>query len=133
MTLARNLFTDIVQRGPRVRFGQVHVVNNVYVSRGRTPLYALGVGIESALWSERNVFRYDASLAVYGGERFHDTGSWIDGRPAHLNTVAAGLGLTGDVGWDPADVYTYRPLTSARAVEHHVLTHSCTGRQYGRP
>ncbi|MFK4103024.1 polysaccharide lyase family 1 protein [Streptomyces sp. NPDC019531] len=133
VTFLRNLFTDIVQRGPRVRFGQVHVVNNVYVSRGRAPLYALGVGVESALYSERNVFRYEASLAVYGGEHFHDTGSWTNGRPARLNTVAAGLGLTDDVGWDPADVYDYRPLTSAAAVEHHVLTHVGTGRQYERP
>ncbi|WP_449349432.1 pectate lyase family protein [Streptomyces shaanxiensis] len=133
VTFLRNLFTDIVQRGPRVRFGQVHVVNNVYVSRRRTPLYALGAGVESALFSERNVFRYDATLARYGGEHFHDSGSWIDGRPAHLNTVAAGLGLTDDVGWNPADVYDHRPLTTARAVEHHVLTHAGTGRQYGRP
>ncbi len=133
VTFVRNLFDGIVQRGPRVRFGQVHVVNNVYASRGRTPLYALGVGVESALYSERNVFRYDAILAAYGGEHFHDTGSWIDGRPARLNTVATGLGLTDDVGWDPADVYDYRPLTSAAAVEHHVLTHAGTGRRHGRP
>jgi pectate lyase len=38
VTFVRNLFEDIVQRGPRVRFGQVHVVNNVYASRGRAPL-----------------------------------------------------------------------------------------------
>ncbi|KUO03684.1 pectate lyase family protein [Streptomyces caeruleatus] len=133
VTFLRNLFEDIVQRGPRVRFGQVHVVNNLYVSRGRAPLYALGVGVESALYSERNVFRHDAILAAYGGERFHDTGSWLDRRPARLEAAAAGLGLTDDVGWDPADVYDYRPLTSAAAVERHVLTHAGTGRQYGRP
>jgi pectate lyase len=91
------------------------------------------VGVESALYSERNVFRYDAILAAYGGEHFHDTGSWIDRRPARLNAVAAGLGLTDDVGWDPADVYDHRPRTSAAAVERHVLTHAGTGRRYGRP
>lgn len=133
VTFLRNLFTDIVQRAPRVRFGQVHVVNNVYVSRGRTPVYALGVGVESAVYSERNVFRYDASLAVYGGEHFHDTGSWTNGRPARLNTVAAGLGLTDDVGWDPAEAYDYRPLRSAAAVEAYVLRHAGTGRPYARP
>ncbi|MCF1599060.1 pectate lyase family protein [Streptomyces muensis] len=135
VTFVRNLFDDIVQRGPRVRFGQVHVVNNVYVSRRRAPLYALGVGVESALYSERNVFRYDPGLAVapYGGEHFHDTGSWANGRPARLNTVAAGLGLTDDVGWDPADVYDHRPLRSAAAVEAYVLRHAGTGRPYARP
>ncbi|MDT7841330.1 pectate lyase family protein [Streptomyces justiciae] len=131
VTFARNLFSDIVQRGPRVRFGQVHVLNNVYVSRSRTPLYALGVGVESAIYSERNVFRYDATLAAYGGETFHDTGSWIDGRPAGLDKVAASLGLTDDVGWDPADVYEYRALKSPAAVERYVLTHAGAGRPHG--
>ncbi|NUS30932.1 MAG: pectate lyase [Streptomyces sp.] len=131
ITFARNLFSDIVQRGPRVRFGQVHVLNNVYVSRNRTPLYALGAGVESAIYSERNVFRYDATLAAYGGTHFHDTGSWVDGRPAGLDKVAAGLGLTDDVGWNPADAYAYQVLKSAAAVERYVLTHAGAGRPHG--
>lgn len=133
VTLVRNLFTDIAQRAPRVRFGQVHVVNNVY--RGRTPLYALGVGLESALFSERNVFRHRGgtpalAVADYGGEHFRDTGSWFNGRPAGLNAVAGALGLGGEVGWDPADVYDYRVLKSPSAVERHVLRHAGTGRPY---
>jgi pectate lyase len=138
VTLIRNLFTDIVQRAPRVRFGQVHVVNNVY--RGRTaPLYALGVGMESAIFSERNVFRYRSgtpalAVADYGGEHFHDTGSWFNGRPAGLNAVAGALGLGDEVGWDPAEVYDYRVLTSPSAVERHVLRHAGAGRaKEGRP
>ncbi|WP_405611724.1 polysaccharide lyase family 1 protein [Streptomyces sp. NBC_00076] len=135
VTFARNLFTDIVQRGPRVRFGQVHVVNNVYRGRTADTLYALGVGLESAIFSERNVFRYprgSSALAVadYGGDHFRDTGSWFNGRPARLNAVASGLGLTSDVGWDPADTYDYRPLTSRPAVERYVLKHAGTGRSY---
>ncbi|MER6715952.1 pectate lyase [Streptomyces sp. NPDC000877] len=136
VTFARNLFDGIGQRAPRVRFGQVHAVNNVH--RGRPPLYALGVGVESAIFSERNVFRYpgaapSVALAAYGGERFHDTGSWFNGRPARLNAVASGLGLGSDVGWDPADVYDYRPLTSPSAVERYVLRHAGAGRPDGRP
>ncbi|MFH8898741.1 polysaccharide lyase family 1 protein [Streptomyces coeruleorubidus] len=135
-TFVRNLFSGIVQRVPRVRFGQVHVVNNVH--RGQAPLYALGVGVESAIFSERNVFRYPGgrptlAVADYGGERFRDTGSWFNGRPARLNAVASGLGLGTDVGWDPADVYDYRALTSPSAIERYVLRHAGTGRSYGHP
>lgn len=138
VTFLRNLFTDIVQRGPRVRFGQVHVVNNVYRGRAAGTVYALGVGVESAIFSERNVFRYRQgapalAVADYGGDRFQDTGSWFNGRPAHLNAVAAGLGLTPDAGWDPADVYDHRALASASAVEEYVVRHAGTGRQYERP
>ncbi|WP_030679154.1 pectate lyase family protein [Streptomyces cellulosae] len=136
VTFVRNLFTDIVQRGPRVRFGQVHVVNNVYRGRAADTLYALGVGVESSIYSERNVFTYPKgspalAIAAYGGAHVRDTGSWFNGRPARLNTVANGLGLSTEVGWDPADAYAYRPLTSRSAVEHYVLTHAGTGRQYG--
>ncbi|MER7401486.1 pectate lyase [Streptomyces sp. NPDC000070] len=136
VTFVRNLFSGIVQRAPRVRFGQVHVVNNVH--RGQAPLYALGVGVESAIFSERNVFRYPGgapalAVADYGGERFRDTGSWFNGRPARLNAVASGLGLGTDVGWDPADVYGFRALTSPSAVERYVLRHAGTGRSYGHP
>jgi pectate lyase len=133
VTFVRNLFTGIVQRGPRVRFGQVHVVNNVY--QGRNTLYALGVGVESAIFSERNVFRYprghpSLAVAAYGGEHFRDTGSWFNGRPARLDAVASGLGLTSEVGWDPADVYDYRTLRSPSAVEQYVLRHAGAGRPY---
>jgi pectate lyase len=94
--------------------------------------------VESAIFSERNVFRYPRggpSLAVadYGGERFRDIGSWFNGRPARLNAVASGLGLDSDVGWDPADAYDYRALTSPSAVERYVLRHAGAGRPYGRP
>ncbi|MFC7265147.1 pectate lyase family protein [Streptomyces lutosisoli] len=133
ITFARDLFTDIVQRGPRVRFGQVHVVNNVYRGRPGDTLYALGAGLESAIVSEHNVFAYpqgDPSmvLAAYGGTHFRDTGSWFNGRPARLDAVATGLGLTDDVGWEPADAYDYRQFTSPSAVEHYVLRHSGAGR-----
>lgn len=138
VTFVRNLFSDIAQRGPRVRFGQVHVVNNVYRGRAADTVYALGAGVESAIFSERNVFRYPQgapalAVANYGGDRFQDTGSWFNGRPAHLNAVASGLGLTTDAGWDPADVYDYQALRSARAVEAYVQHHAGTGRSYARP
>lgn len=134
VTFVRNLFTDIGQRAPRVRFGQVHVVNNVYRGRAGDTGYALGIGVESAMVSERNVFRYegpDASpalvVALYGGTRFRDTGSWLNGRPAGLAAAAAAEaadGFTTDTGWAPADVYPYRPLRSPAAVWWHVLNHS---------
>ncbi|CAL9611006.1 Pectate lyase [Streptomyces sp. enrichment culture] len=138
VTFARNLFTGITQRAPRVRFGQVHVVNNVYRGRADDTLYALGAGVESAVFSERNVFAYPhgtpaLAVADYGATAFHDTGSWFNGRPAHLDAVARGLGLADDVGWDPADVYDHRVLTSARAVERYVLRHAGTGRPHDRP
>ncbi|WP_338695223.1 pectate lyase [Streptomyces sp. Q6] len=133
ITFARNWFHDIVQRAPRVRFGQVHAYNNLYT--GARPLYALGVGLESALVSEKNVFAYEPGagrpvvVGAMGGTAFHDKGSWIDGRPARLDAQAAdliGASYTSDTGWDPATTpgYGYRPLPTVASAEHHVRHHA---------
>lgn len=139
VTFARNHFTDIVQRAPRVRFGQVHVVNNVYLGRARETEYALGIGTESAIVSERNLFLYEGRnadpalvVALYGGTRFKDTGSWLNGRRADLDAAAAAEapgGFGTDTGWDPAGVYDYRALRSAAAVWWYVTHHSGAGRR----
>ncbi|WP_419999395.1 pectate lyase family protein [Streptomyces boninensis] len=131
VTFLRNLFTDIVQRAPRVRYGQVHAVNNVY--RGSGAEYALGIGLESAIESERNVFDYDeatdpaVTTANLGGDRFNDTGSWFNGRHVDLNALAAAEApgdFSHDTGWRPADAYDYDALKSAAAVRRHVLAHA---------
>jgi pectate lyase len=65
VTLHHNLFDGIGQRAPRVRFGQVHVYNNLYDVRS-TPnyVYTWGVGIESALFAEENFFIADRTFPV---------------------------------------------------------------------
>jgi len=102
-----NYFENIQQRGPRVRFGQVHVLNNYFVGstdHAQYPMksevqggssYFLGAGYESRIFSELNAFEYtgpgaDESVMVssYNGHRFSDTGSWFNGAEADLNQVA---------------------------------------------
>lgn len=57
VTLHHNHFDGVGQRAPRVRFGQVHLYNNLYDVRA-TPSYqySWGVGIESAIYAEDNFF-----------------------------------------------------------------------------
>jgi pectate lyase len=160
-----NYFENIQQRGPRVRFGQVHVLNNYFVGstdHAQYPMtseaqggssYFLGAGYESRIFSERNAFEYtgpgaDDSVMVssYNGHRFSDTGSWFNGMPADLNSVAeasfeqnraealteaelsgapapdwTGWDFTTDVGWDPAQAYSYKTFTTSLAVKNHAL------------
>jgi pectate lyase len=65
VTLHHNSFERIGQRVPRVRFGQVHLYNNLYDVRA-TPnyVYSWGVGIESAIFAEENFFIADRSFTV---------------------------------------------------------------------
>ncbi len=65
VTVHHNYFRDVLQRLPRVRFGQVHVYNNYY----RIPesvSYALGVGVESRIVAESNVFALDRAVDPSG-------------------------------------------------------------------
>jgi pectate lyase len=81
VTLHHNLFDGIGQRAPRVRFGQVHVYNNLYDLRS-TPNYGYswGVGIESALFAEENFFVAERAFAVDRIiERFNGTAASVSG------------------------------------------------------
>ncbi|MFJ9036536.1 polysaccharide lyase family 1 protein [Streptomyces sp. NPDC102406] len=55
VTLHHNLFRDLVERAPRVRFGQVDAYNNSYVANGDFA-YAFGIGFKSQLVAEKNAF-----------------------------------------------------------------------------
>jgi pectate lyase len=90
----------------------------------------------------------DESVMVssYNGNRFSDTGSWFNGAEADLNQVArtsfeqnraealteaefsgapapdwTGWDFTTDVGWDPAQAYSYKAFTTSQAVKNHAL------------
>ena len=81
VTLHHNLFDGIGQRAPRVRFGQVHVYNNLYDLRS-TPnyVYSWGVGIESAMFAEENFFIAERAFTVDQIiERFNGTAASVSG------------------------------------------------------
>ncbi|WP_406479249.1 polysaccharide lyase family 1 protein [Streptomyces sp. NBC_01615] len=55
VTFHHNLFTGLVERAPRVRFGQVDSYNNHFVADS-TYSYSFGIGMESQLVAEYNAF-----------------------------------------------------------------------------
>lgn len=108
VSLIGNYFDGTQQRAPRVRFGDVHVLNNYFVGTVNDPDspmtsaamgghdYFIGLGYQSQVFSERNAFDYtgpgaDATVAVsvWNANRFHDEGSWFMQQPVDLNTIAA--------------------------------------------
>jgi len=115
VTLHHNLFEEIGQRGPRVRFGKVHVYNNYYKPKNfDTYQYSLGVGRESAIYAENNFFRTDAEITPdrfitrLSGSAIHIAGTLVNA--ASDNNIVDVLAeynavnnpdLSGDVGWTP--------------------------------
>lgn len=113
VSLHHNLFHDLGQRVPRVRYGQVHVYNNLYVvgAEGASRYaYSWGVGVESQIYAQNNHFLVDRALTSevfvdrLNGSRIQARGTLRNGWPA--DPVAAynatnDIDLVDAVDWTP--------------------------------
>ncbi|MFI9582486.1 polysaccharide lyase family 1 protein [Streptomyces sp. NPDC052236] len=116
ITLHHNEFESVVQRAPRVRFGQVHLYNNRYVvpEDVHDYRYSWGVSTESAIYAENNAFTTPGHIEAadlvksWNGSALHQTGTLFNGFPVDLlainNSYNSGSerDFTADVGWVPA-------------------------------
>ncbi|MFJ3866069.1 pectate lyase family protein [Streptomyces nigra] len=112
VTVHHNRFEGIVERAPRVRFGQVDVYNNHFVvTKGQKFGYVLGVGASSQLYATHNAFTLAPGVSVgqtlkkwseapLTAERNH-----VNGRPVDLvavhNAEIPGEFLWTGAGWTP--------------------------------
>ncbi|GAB3892478.1 hypothetical protein GCM10029964_067340 [Kibdelosporangium lantanae] len=120
------MFTNLGQRAPRVRYGQVHVYDNLYVVPDSAQYsYSLGVGVESRIYAENNFFAVERDvnpstvLHYWKGTAIHESGSLLNGRPVDL--VAAynrdfDPDLGTDVGWQPTLVTHVDPTVTVPRV-----------------
>jgi len=118
VTIHHNLFLNLGQRTPRVRFGQVHVYNNYYnIDHSPKYIYSWGVGIESQIYAENNYFKSgditpDRFIGVYKGTMIHAAETYANGRSLNrmVDVVAAfnaanDPDLATEVSWTPT-LYT---------------------------
>jgi pectate lyase len=116
VTLHHNRFADLGQRMPRVRFGQVDVYNNLYKATDNdTFIYALGVGVQSAIYAENNFVVRSESVPVedfvfnWGGTVMTEKGTLLQTghgpiRPVNLlaaYNAAFDPDIAPDAGWTP--------------------------------
>jgi pectate lyase len=140
VTLHHNLFDTLGQRGPRVRFGQVHVYNNYYkVTNPGNYQYSWGVGIQSKIYAENNFFCTDTGTEEFvtparfitrlNGTAIHESGTLVySGQQGyHFVDVLAEYNaandpdLLSDVGWVPT---LFDVIQSAAAAEAAVTRKS---------
>ncbi|WP_431261018.1 pectinesterase family protein [Roseateles chitinivorans] len=138
VTLHHNLWEQVKERTPRVRYGQVHVANNLYVATadGDYPYgYSIGVGIESQVLSEANAWETASGIGpervarLLKGDRLSDRGSSFNGAPfdpaRSLRVANPDKAVVDDAGWTPP----YRlPIGVARDVAAQVRAGAGTGR-----
>lgn len=111
VTMHHNLFENLGQRTPRVRFGQVHIYNNYYkISDNSSYGYSWGVGVESQIYAENNSFKTDGNLALdkiigrYSGTAILVTGNRVNDKEVDLlalNNAANTTPLTAKLDWKP--------------------------------
>lgn len=130
VTFHHNLFSDVIQRAPRVRYGKVHLYNNYHVGDRKHAVYPFqyshGVGVEARMISENNVFDIAGAktgcdvVRPFGGTRYQDAGSLLNGTRLDLST-----GCKGDKGgvikfeaadWKPPYQYTLLPADKVAKV-----------------
>jgi pectate lyase len=94
----------VVERQPRVRFGQVHLFNNLYTST--TTNYCIGVGVGANIRDESNVF--------VGVKTPVNTTSYSDSASAvrstnnvYTNTTNSVSDLNASSVFDPTSDYSY--------------------------
>lgn len=137
VTFHHNLWEDVKERAPRVRYGQVHVYNNLYLvtGDGSQHAYSIGVGLRSRIVSEHNAWETPPTLPaqrlvrLHKGEAFFDQGSIHNGRPvdllATLRAANPGVPLSADVGWRPS---LHGPLDAATDVPTRVRAGAGAGK-----
>ena len=137
-TFHHNLWEQVKERTPRVRYGEVHLYNNLFVGRSDVPYaygYSLGVGLGSKIFSERNVWELPADVGAGGigrllkGRAFFDRESLLNGQPvdllAALRAANPGTEISNDVGWQPS---LFEPLDAAAEVAVKVRVGAGAGR-----
>jgi len=143
VTLHHNLFDGTGQRTPRVRYGKVHVYNNVYrADRDTSYRSSWGAGTESQIYAENNYFEMSASFGPM---------EVIDGKKGTRMTVAGNCwrekdgscptvdflavynaqfdpDLKPDAGWTPTLYGAVKGAETAESARERVLSNSGAGR-----
>ena len=115
VTLHHNMWDGAGQRAPRVRYGQVHVYNNLYRIRNDAAYsYSWGVGIQSAIYAENNFFQVDPAVVAdevierFNGTTLYEDGTLFDGPADRFGTdLVAAYNAVNDP--DLADAVTWTP------------------------
>ncbi|MFC0251355.1 pectinesterase family protein [Massilia consociata] len=118
VTFSNNVYRDIAQRAPRVRFGQVHLFNNYFVgSKSASPYahsYSIGAGKNAKILSNNNVFeiagaqRCDqvvTNMSSANPGAVKDSGSLLNGK------ALGDCSVSNAVTWTPPYAFSPRPVS----------------------
>ncbi len=126
VTFSNNVFEFISSRAPRVRFGQVHLYNNVHLGDRRHAVYphqySVGVGKQADIIGTANVYEIAGARSCNDVVRNHGPDSSFADAGSILNGAALGACAQPSApGWKVPYPFTARPASQVR---QHVLEHA---------
>lgn len=131
VTFYNNLFSQVRERAPRIRFGNVHAFNNVFVGNVNAStyayLYSFGIGTSSSLLSEGNAFTI-ANLKSKCGVVKAFNGKIFTDKNSIINNGAAGLSSCGFTNYTAKIPYSYKVQTMNTSLIKTVMA----GAGYGK-
>jgi len=142
VTFHGNLFSQVTERAPRVRFGSVHVYNNYYEGSKSHPVYAhqysIGVAYKAKIISENNAFdiqgasgcgsvlKNPGSSSKTGAIK--ESGSLLNGAALDLSACS----FSNAVGWTVPYAYG-KALLPAASVKAAVKASAGSGKLVAAP
>jgi pectate lyase len=128
VTLHHNLYRNVLERAPRVRFGKVDSYDNHFVA-GDGYVYSYGIGMESQLVAEHNAFtlpdgvRAGLILKKWKEAPLTADDNYVNGVPTDLiavhNAQVPGEILQSGAGWTPALRTEVDPARSVPGIVDH--------------
>ncbi|MFM2484937.1 pectate lyase family protein [Celerinatantimonas yamalensis] len=130
ITLMDNIFKNVIQRTPRVRFGKIHVYNNLFIgdrSDNETYkyMYSYGLGTEGSIISENNSFTISNLnspchiLKLFSKDHSGsviDHGSVVNGQPVDFSQCD----VNSSVGWKVPYQYQLKAVSSLGSLSKEV-------------
>jgi pectate lyase len=113
VTMHHNWFENVKERSPRVRYGRVHLFNNLYTADASADYaygYSIGVGYRSQIIAENNVFELPEKQSarvfkLWRGDRLRAQGNLVNRQPfdavALLRAQAPHAMFLDQVSWSP--------------------------------
>ena len=132
VTVHHNVFANVIQRTPRVRFGEVHLFDNLYdLAATQGYGYSWGVGVQSQIYAQNNFFDAggvppDRFISRFSGTAIYAAGSFANGHSAHNRIDVVGAynathepDLSPTVGWVPVLFNTIHPTQAVPGLVGH--------------
>lgn len=128
VTFSNNLFDHVSARAPRVRFGQVHLLNNYHRGDKRHPVYgheySVGLGKRADVIGDANVYDIAGARVCSDVVRTWNADSAFVDRGSLVNGEALACAQTSEPAWQVPYPFEARPAADVRA---HVLANAGAG------